>query len=68
MCMCMHMCMCMCMCKHMCTCAMHHVHALRLCSQAEALRAAMLAVRKARSWEPPLFWAGYTLLGVSNGI
>lgn len=37
-------------------------------SQAEALRAAMLAVRKARSWEPPLFWAGYTLLGVSNGI
>jgi len=37
-------------------------------SQAEALRAAMLAVRKARCWESPLFWAGYTLLGVSRGI
>jgi|TARA_B110001469_G_scaffold97366_1_gene93848 CHAT domain-containing protein len=46
----------------------HNAHALRMGSQAEALRAAMLAVRKARSWEPPLFWAGYTLLGVSNGI
>ena len=30
-------------------------------SQAEALRAAMLAVRKARRWESPLFWAGCTL-------
>ena len=37
-------------------------------SHAEALRTAMLAVRKARRWEAPLFWAGFTLLGVSRGI
>ena len=37
-------------------------------TQAEALRAAMLAVRKNDKWAHPLFWAGYALTGVSAGI
>ena len=37
-------------------------------TQAEALRAAMRAVRKNAKWRHPLFWAGYTLTGVSAGI
>ena len=37
-------------------------------TQAEALRAAMRAVRRNPKWRHPLFWAGYTLTGVSAGI
>ena len=38
--------------------------------QAEALRSAMQQVREAEGgrWRHPLYWAGFTLTGVSRGI